>query len=565
MVNIDKLLRKRKPTGAELGVLEIANYAHLWRQYQDGVEDPVPLYNKEKFQAMLNRIAGTEDERIYASYIAVHEWLRMHGTTADFYSKTFDLQELLFQSNLSHAIDQEDVYSYISSLPVIMTEKQYQDTVKAGTAEATDYDLCLYELVSDAIDFYADQIKANPNTHNPLRLFKQKYQAEPVTDPSLQAAYIQGTKYGYYELPDGRRSDQMTEAEWNALVKPEGSEIWEAAWNRLYQKEARKRRLEDTSACYFYFPDEEIQKEAGLPVPEFKYYADPPADLTKWDVLLMGWQYTDPYDGLRDSSTVEQEYSRLMESFGDLIPVILADIDSKSFLGFSVAAVPVKEWAETKIPMSLLYEKDLYGEKDFIDRCDFVFDGNDRLMFQGAAIFKADDPLWKDTDFLSRHLDEKGYFIPPAIPGQGTSVLERLISGNETMSMTADTIATAYNAISGSYRFLLGYNTCVDMIIKLLDLPELDVFKVDMDEINSKLQHLNGRVDLLAAKIRHSSYEDKDLQEKKLAALRQHFPLFTLEETQIPEESKAAAWDLVKSFRGFRDTALLDLLCYEEV
>lgn len=125
MVNIDKLLRKRKPTGAELGVLEIANYAHLWQQKKDGVEDPDPLYDRDSFQKKIDSLTGT-DSAVYAEYMVIHDWLSRRNAMAYMQELTAQACAMDRLQSIMRVSAHEAVYNYIYDSPVIMTPDQYE-------------------------------------------------------------------------------------------------------------------------------------------------------------------------------------------------------------------------------------------------------------------------------------------------------------------------------------------------------------------------------------------------------------------------------------------------------
>lgn len=313
MADIEKLLRKRKPSGAELGLLEIANFAHQWKHH--GEPDVKPLYNEAKFQKMLDRISGTEDERIYMAYISIHKWLVNIGGVATAHGITLDSSISMLNSMIAEAVAHEAVYSYISSLPAIMTPAQYQ-----------------------------------------------------------------------------------------------------------------------------------MEKENG-------------------------------------------------------------------------------------------------------------FAGNQRALKNGVAVLAyANERNITSPD---------GVYIPPEIGDQGVTALEILAGDGELKAGRSDSVDECLLRISDSYHFLIGYNLIVDMIVKLLDLPDVAAFKVDTEQYVLRAGLFNEEASLLRGLIQRNKYDDEELKRRKLEAMDDYFSPIHLENITVPEAYKEEAWEEIRHFRGFTKNRLLDIVCHD--
>lgn len=74
MADIEKILRKRKPTGEELGIVDLTFAARSMRQHFS--EDDMPTAKDwDKLQARVNKLSGTEQEPIYFRYVDIHTWI----------------------------------------------------------------------------------------------------------------------------------------------------------------------------------------------------------------------------------------------------------------------------------------------------------------------------------------------------------------------------------------------------------------------------------------------------------------------------------------------------------
>ena len=134
MASIKRLLNKKGWTGRELGILEITNMAVMYKQQVTG--QPVkPIVEKEKFQTMVNTITSPAQGNIYNGYLRIHEWIALNYNIAQ---SNMQRAQLRFKTLLSYIIEAElaeDVYSYIEELPLIMTQKQYDEEVQKRREE----------------------------------------------------------------------------------------------------------------------------------------------------------------------------------------------------------------------------------------------------------------------------------------------------------------------------------------------------------------------------------------------------------------------------------------------
>ena len=129
MLNIDRLLKKKGWTGEELGRLELANTLNMFSQSLQGIQEPVPIVSKADFRKMLDTITDPIEGRIYNGYISIHEWFSTAYTYATANEQQAHLNFNKLMTTITNAITAESVYKYVSELPLIMTEKQYKQTV----------------------------------------------------------------------------------------------------------------------------------------------------------------------------------------------------------------------------------------------------------------------------------------------------------------------------------------------------------------------------------------------------------------------------------------------------
>ena len=328
MADIKKLLNKKGWTGRELGIIELTNMSELYRQALAGNQDPSPLVEPGQFQKMINGIVDRSQGIVYNGYISIHEWLQVQLQAALAQDQQVQLQYKKLIDYVTNAITAEDAYRYAEQLPAIMTQKEY-DEKRAAAIEArlvdedgNDLEWNIYSIVEHAIQHFYNELERNPKKPNPLKPIKKKYERELVTSKLILESWNETVGNGYYTLEDGRRSDKMTAEEWQeAITTPamkqalENMEATGAGGRAVAEQIAQRRYTERAKVIMLGGTEQDADKnqqkndyERGLAVPaEWHYYEEPPADLTKWDVVETGlWEFYLPWeewDGAEEALT----------------------------------------------------------------------------------------------------------------------------------------------------------------------------------------------------------------------------------------------------------------------
>ena len=581
MADIKRLLNKKGWTGRELGIIQITNMAVIFRQALQGNPDPKPLIEREQLRKMVNGITNREQARVYNGYISIHEWLRLKYNIALSHEQQAQLQFKNLSSYIIEAMIAEDAFQYAESLPVIMTEKQYKDFLderredllkgKGDSAIA---------LVYRAIEYYVKLLSKDPQKSNPLKPIRKKYLSAPVENKYILSHYNEATDRGFWILEDGRRSDQMSEEEWQKAIAIPKMKKTVAQMSGKMQKglestlpailtesEYRQRAKLLYAGNDGYEAHKELERqrfEAGLATPaKYVLYEEPPAELTKWEVLedpLTIFELFAPSIG-GESETTEEYVANakiFVEEFRELVELIIAEIDSKYFVDTQgLADTPIEEWDAFVVDWIQLYEKDYYGFRAETDD-NVILEGSWRAVRRGIAIYK---PL---HDIAKDNVDENGYYIAPKIRTSFIQhSLQAFFTDAEDYADAVDDVTEGREALLDSYYFLKGYNLAIDLIAKHFDIPEIAVFKMNIEGIEEQIDAINELVPSLYAKIYDTDYEDGELKAKKLQVLKDYFTPIPYKEVAIPEENIEAAKNLFTNFKGFSgDTDIADLLCH---
>lgn len=582
MADIKRLLNKNGWTGQELGIIELTNMALNFQQRLQGKE-PKDLIDRAQFQRMLNSITDKEQGRIYNGYIAIHEWLSLHYNIAQTQLQQAQLQFRTLIDYVAQATLAEDVYSYMEQLPAIMTQKQY-DEIRAKRIEAQFYDKDgnplasnVFNLVERAIIHYLHELQKSPQKTNPLKAIRKKYLSQPVKSSLILSRWNEATGSGYYSLPDGRRSDEMTDEEWQAALSPamrEAISEIQTADGGDGQSIVSERLIERAKIIFRGGTEEdadeaqsERERSRGWSTPpQWHYYEDPPQDLTKWDVieqeLLLDF-YPAPLDGgdAYGDANFTASMEDFVDEFGELVSVMLKDIDRRFFKDSpGLSELPINKWGSTVYDYRQLYEKDFYSMREEIESDTSIFEGNRRAIFNGIAIMRPSDLLGK-----SPRIDENGYYVEPRLRSTLSNfTLEAFFPEAEDYADNIEIVGGARDTLLDSYYFLKGYNLALEMIANYYEVPELTAFQMGIAHIEDKIDAFNNLVPVLYRRITGIDYQDKELQAKKLQVLKDLFAEIDYKSLEIPAERITQAKDLLIDFKAFQSDqadTLYNILC----
>lgn len=574
-MDIKRLLNKKGWTGRELGIIELTNMAVQFRQALQG-EEPKPLIETSQLQKMVNEIKDPVQGRAYNGYISIHEWLSLKYNIAQTQIQQAQLQYRTLEGFITTAILAEDVYRYVEQLPAIMTQKQYDEAREKGIEEyltdedGKDLQSNIFNLIERATAFYLHKLQTEPEKPNPLKAIRKKYIAQPVKSKLILDRYNEVMGAGYYTLEDGRKSDQMTNEEWQeALTTPKMKEALTQmratdGSGTDYTRAIAQQRLIDRSRVIFNGgtaeeadkAQEKADYERGLATPvKWHTYTEPPTDLTKWDIieqeLLLEFYPAsldgeDPYSESNFNASMED----FKEEFSELVAAMLSDMDKRYFKGDKIQAskLPVKEWATALISWRRLLELDFYGERAEAESDTSIFNGNKRALFNGVAIVRPSDLLNK-----SRRINEQGYYIEPEIQSSLENFsLEAFFTEAEDYATNIEVMETSRKTFLDSYYFIIGYNYAIDRIAAVYDVPELEVFKMSIEELSDRIDAFNALMPVLYRRIKDTDYSDKELQAKKLQVLKDYFQPVEYEALAIPEKNKKEIEELLEDFKAFK-------------
>ena len=585
MATLKQLLKKKNPSGKELGIIEVANTAIMFKQQAEG-KAAEPIIDLNELQGMINGIKDPVQKFIYNGYMSIHEWLSLYYNIGLSNEQQAQLRYKDMLSYITEASISEDIYSYISRLPAIMTQKQYDEAVEQGIQKQlyneagephTDN---IADLFMRALDYYLAILAKYPRRKNPLKPVKRNYLNEAVTSPIVLSRFNRAAYNGYYQLPDGRRSDEMNYEEWmeartttkmrRYLDSDRTEDCEEAKTLMELEKALQKQRIlriwndgidqiNDTERNAFI--------EAGFFYKtEWVPYENPPENLRKWhaveDCMTLELIYPAVFRN-PDQEAYKEQMADFSAEFSELIDAIAADIDAQELFDFKVSEIQPEAWRDVKVPLQELYDMNFCDfAEDLKNDKDTLFMGNHRAFANGIAILQE-----SDNSFFPAPTDDKGHYLQPYITHavEEPHRLDGLFPASEYREEMAADILLSRTALIDSYYYMKGFNMTLDMITEHFEIPELEPFKLNLADLESKIDYLNERVFALYARIFRTKYEEnkKDLKDMKLQVLKDHFGEIDYKSIEIPEKNVLMLKELFENFKAFKDPLLIeDLVLY---
>lgn len=576
MLDAKKLMAKKGWTGEEIGKALILDLVDSYKQTLSGIKYPKNLFTAEQIKRMLESLRGSAiDINYYNRYVNLQNWIMQYQAVANSHLQRFNSCFNEFISIHNAAESAENEYRYIEQLPRIMTEKQYKELRERRIEETLDPEGNgtdaigdnIFSLILRVVQYYALELEKHPKQANPLKAVRKRYLSKPVKDKALIIAYNTAMGNGYYTLPDGTRSDEVTPEEWKAKLLHYSPDL-----QRLQAEAEEGYTGQEGSLTYERMTKEARAAHMGEPAPEkgrdvaiWHTYEEAPEGLNKWDIILADAEeelsFSDLYPVLAGEGNAEEALEQA-EAFKKEYPELVeAALNALDKLGFTsgkkpLSAIPLKEWDTTVISWRELYNSSFPGFREWVESDTNIFSGDKRALLNGIAILRASDLLKEPIGGRrSRAIDKDGYYKEP----EGEALFSNLFGldiytpANPESGDNIERVEENRKSLEESLRFLIGYDTALELIAKEIDIPEFIIFKADAERCLARIRALNGLFDLLYQHIQEIDYRDEERKAAKLQALRDVFYPIRTEELAITEERKKEAAEMLEELSAFSD------------
>lgn len=406
--SIKALLNKKGWTGKEVGKALLMNLKNDIEN--KGNPDKKPLFSQEDFNRMVDSL-GTDYQ--YTQYKVLES---IYSAIVDSFNYNEAMAQQFYNGYyryflaIREARRAEDFFTTTEKFPLILTQAQYDRLAAEREAYKRGFTESYYSLFFHTVAAFVDAVENDRADSVPEDILAAitATQSQKVTNKRILANWAEDMGEGYYTLPDGQRSDNMTAEEWQAALQALFMESHKLYINGELQDAHTTAQHFNTerllTANRLLFKGEDAIKEAyrektgqelpeeyigelekaleeiidgtarpsrrgdpkreqltaalysnGGTSPEWHYYTEPPTDFTKYDVLA---DMLDRYRGAYSD--------RLLESDGECVDEVPEREQLKEFKkDYPALADAVKTYLEGAVaPTKGLKANQLY--KDLI-------------------------------------------------------------------------------------------------------------------------------------------------------------------------------------------------------
>lgn len=442
--SVQALLKRKKITGREVGRLQIAAVAATFANSKK------PIVSPGELAELADRLESKEDIREYNNFIAISRWTASTMLAAEARRGAFESTVDYFTELAQSVYYTININNYIRQLPKIVTQAQYDDMRKKEIEDfinTPDEAADLFSLAEHALYYYVELYNEAPNKAGALAKIFDKYKKEKVKSPIILSRYNKVYGIGYRELPDGRRSDKMSPEEWEDAISTE--ELKSAMQNTRASVELTMKKID---AKY-------NGEEYPITIPTtWHCSAEPPTDLTKWEVLANGVVEFYGYNGIEGEPTDDKlttDYEDFYLEFKEALDIIAKEALEKykiDFLGTSF-----KEWIYTVYDYKSLYNMDFYGYRKLAEA---------ELAAQNIAIIHSGD---------SNYIDANGYYKLPKLDITIWGI-DKFVGDAPTKEAALAELDEKMGTLLDTLYFFKGYELAGRIIADDIELEEYTVF-----------------------------------------------------------------------------------------
>lgn len=211
---IDRLLAKKGWTGEEVGKALLASLIHSAQHINE--PDHKPLFSQDDFNRMENSLHTENDYMVYGVYRDLYGAILDSFNTGQGLYQQFHNGYSRFYNVVSECIQSDEAIKAMDeSQPLIMTQSQYnryRDKAKAQTEGYTE------SFVSLLFHILHQFISGGEPAPAHIAELIEATKREPVTNKRILSNYNKAQCSGYYQIPNGKRSDQLSADEWRKAL-----------------------------------------------------------------------------------------------------------------------------------------------------------------------------------------------------------------------------------------------------------------------------------------------------------------------------------------------------------
>lgn len=585
---IDSLLNKKGWTGVEVGKALVASIIHDIRHQSE--PDYKPLFSQSDFDKMESSLNTERDYLAYGVYRDLYSGLidaynRGQGQHQQFYNGYYR-----YAMHLKDCTVAEQTLQTAELTPYVMTQEQYnklkeqRETTLKGFTES--FSRLLFTLLS--------HIMSNPeDAPEDIRTAIEATKKEAVTNERILSTYCEVYGMGYYQLPDGTRSDNLEGEEWREKLKEEYLKTHKLRINGKqasfedtilhYNTERRLKGYElfftgidAVKALYEDHTGETLQPEDEVGImkalesllnlrddenpvekntvplhpavlqikdivegemlgsgAEWHYYKEAPAELTKYDIIaesLCFYDGEESEDGEPQLKEFKADYPALYKALEAYIKELVPQARDLKPTQYSKEFITWGELAELKVGRYPAY----CIADDVTDILEALAetdeDTTENLLKRKRLMFNG---IVIAQDPNAYQLNERGEYIDNIKHILGFSSVFSIDSIGKSESTKEDIQAFRDNLFLPALQYLYAFNALVKILGAIYDLDELGEVEISTERFDSQLEALNNQLYMLYGDV-YGTDADK---ERKRDIIKEVFQPINLDELKPTAEA----------------------------
>lgn len=607
---IKAILKKKSWTGKEVGYALLLSLANDIENM--GNPNKKTVLSQEDYERMVNSLSDGkeyEDYRVYSKiYNAVVDSTDYRQAIEQQFFNGYYRYFLAFEM----AQRAEVFLKTAEELPLILTKSQYDKLAAECEAQKKAATESYYSLFFHAVAFFVDAIEDNRADIVPkgVRAAILETKSQPVTNERILVNWAEDMGEGYYTLPDGRRSDNMTSEEWRTATEADFMETHKyyingelqdysataehyheerllKTFELLYKgREAIKKAYEEKTGEMLQekyisgvekaleeiidgkeeVMETEEERIAGIlfgegeSCQEWHFYTEPPETLTKYDILAER-ETLGRYSGSYSTRLLESGGSHVKEiSEREQLREFKKDYPSladavKKYLKKTIQAVQGLKVSQYYSPLIT------WGELAEIGFLDFqtLTAATDQDIASHAAGTQGEAEESNGGQISGKR---HGIAILNAVPGESENYIDPIAKrANKDAFQSidylilnpkeADYIQLIYDRlIAPALRYIYAFDAFIDVLAGVYDIDFLKIAKFDEEIIEGQTKTFNSLIHILFKDV-CGTQEDK---KRKRDFLRWYFPPIEVENFKPPRDVLNRLADTLESFNS-KETA----------
>ena len=185
--DIDKILRKRKWTGEEVGKALLASLIFAYKESLAGRPGRT-LFSQEQYQKMISSLESDDEYNNYNAFVGLNNWTIASYNTArtNYLRAEKSIQHITGCIHTVLAI--ETHFKSLEQMPLIYTERQYKEERQRRREKAVHRKHSAFQIITAGITFFLQEMEKHPRKANPLKAIKKEYAGQNVVSPYVRRA-----------------------------------------------------------------------------------------------------------------------------------------------------------------------------------------------------------------------------------------------------------------------------------------------------------------------------------------------------------------------------------------